>query len=274
MGTMTFCSGGNDGFLKVWKLDPLHPTSPCILYSEIQRKEEEEENLHCLLYLGDSSYQRLVTGSNSNQIMVYDATENRFEKQLEGHRESVRALCKLSATLFASGSLDGKIIIWLSRSLTPLKTIENLHDRIDLKSFSWAVREIRIWGNRHFVVSSGCGFKVFDFSGECLIEQQDAHASELLSLSPIYLDTLLVTCSADSAVRIWRLDLTQRRVALISDIRLHGDAVNGVLSLDSSTFATCSSDCLVGLVREPLTSSLQRNSSSAKNLHHHLGAIA
>jgi hypothetical protein len=45
------------------------------------------------------------------------------EKALEGHREAVRCLAPASPASFASGSLDGGVILWCSTTLAPLRTL-------------------------------------------------------------------------------------------------------------------------------------------------------
>ena len=271
MGGAHFCSGGNDGVLRIWKIDPQQPLAPCALQADIARQEAEEENLHCLLYLGEEGdalqQQRLVTGSNSNLIMVYDARSCTCEGVLETHRESVLSLCRVSGSAFASGSLDGTIVLWSARTLSPLKIIDHPSD--DPKYFRWSVQHILKIGPHHFVTSIGSGFKIFDLDGVCVVEKLDAHASKLNHLCPVYNNLLLATCSSDSSVKIWRPDLVNRRVFLIADIKLHADAVNAITSLDVTTFATCSSDTLMGIFREPLTCSLKRNAIAASNLYHY-----
>ena len=104
-----FVSGGNDRQLHVW-------SDAGESLGTIER--QEEENLHCTLYVGGD---QLITGSNSCLLLVYNTAACQFSKVLAStyHRESVRCLISVSTEHFASASLDGTIVLWHADSLTP-----------------------------------------------------------------------------------------------------------------------------------------------------------
>jgi hypothetical protein len=50
----------------------------------------------------------------------------------------------------------------------------------------------------------GNGFKVYDTrTGDCVMDCQNAHNANVLSITSLYFDTVLVTSSADTSIRLW-----------------------------------------------------------------------
>jgi WD domain, G-beta repeat len=322
--SIAFCSGGNDGTLRLWQHDNEFRS-----IGSIVRKEEEEENLHCLRYLANGD--RLVTGSNSNLIIAYDVAGRCFEKLLVYHRESVRCMCTLSAELFASGSLDGTIVLWQTKTLTAHRVLQ-YPDRYrnSLRVYISSVSTLLpLWPN-HLAAVIGSSFKVFHIDGHTVIDQRerrrrdkkagsrpasgnhdDASSSSSSSSSAndaseddggnngvaaaaaaaeaefdddvgnllvsaaiipsaefsAAASPTLITASCD--IDMWRLPLapprqsspspspsgqqhqkvSARRALALQSIQSHSDTVNCILPLDPFTFAACSSDSYVSIVR-------------------------
>ena len=74
--------------------------------------------MHCMVSLPGNL---IVVGSNSPELCVYDVNAMDIVTKLPAHRESVRCLAPLNRDLFASSSLNGGIIIWVTESLSELR---------------------------------------------------------------------------------------------------------------------------------------------------------
>lgn len=130
-------------------------------------------DLNCLLAI---SKDRVVTSSSSALLrklapglkliilVVYDTNTFKFCNLFTYHRESVQCLVKVnsnfdalyiiltqSADVFASGSLDGVIVIWRMGSLTPLKKLnypEKFFTITDtIKSYTSSVNHLLVLGS-------------------------------------------------------------------------------------------------------------------------------
>eukprot|EP01104_Vermistella_antarctica_P021282 TRINITY_DN951_c0_g1_i1.p1 TRINITY_DN951_c0_g1~~TRINITY_DN951_c0_g1_i1.p1 ORF type:complete len:591 (-),score=75.97 TRINITY_DN951_c0_g1_i1:213-1772(-) len=193
-----FLSGGNDRNICLWQTNGK-------LLGSIER--QEEENLHCMLSVGSGDQKRVVTGSNSSLLLVYSLTTLRFDKLLAYHRESVRCLERVSDQLFASGSLDGAIVVWDSDSLTMLKLLNYPDPYRDMnRVYVYSVRKLRMLGQRYLAAAIGDGFGIYDVvTGECVLMCESAHDSEVVDIVVLYQGTRFITCSVDSSLKLWGL---------------------------------------------------------------------
>ena len=205
LGENRLCSGCNDKTLFVWDQDG----------NEVGRIERHEnENLHCMLSVAN----RIVTGSSSSFLLVYNPETWSFVTVLAYHRESVTCLERVNQTQFASGSLDGSIVIWHADTLKPSRVLsfpDRYRSEVD-HIFTYHVRSLASLNQRYLVCAIGNGFAVFDlYTGERILDKPDAHDAACLQVLPLYRGRKIVTCSDDATIRLWgaaqELDLLMRQ---------------------------------------------------------------
>ncbi len=187
------CSGGGDKLLFVWDHDG----------NEVGRIERQEnENLHCMLSVGS----RVVTGSSSSLLLVYNPESWSFVTILAYHRESVTCLERITQTHFASGSLDGAIVVWHADTLKPSKILsfpEKFRSDFD-HQYTFHVRSLVQLNQRFLATATGNGFAVYDlFTGDKVLDKADAHEAACLRVLPLYKGRKLATCSDDGTVKLW-----------------------------------------------------------------------
>eukprot|EP01114_Cavostelium_apophysatum_P013741 TRINITY_DN3396_c0_g1_i1.p1 TRINITY_DN3396_c0_g1~~TRINITY_DN3396_c0_g1_i1.p1 ORF type:complete len:525 (-),score=127.93 TRINITY_DN3396_c0_g1_i1:58-1632(-) len=279
-----FCSGSNDRHLFIWNLDGE-------VYRKIER--QEEENIHCLLPISGN---RLVTGSNSSLLLVYKTDTCTYHKMLAYHRESVRCLVKVSANSFASASMDGAIVIWKSDTLAPLKILNNPEEyRNKDKVYIYNVKYLLCLSEKYLAAAIGTGFKVYDtMTQECVLECRNAHEAEVNHLISVYDGTRIVSCSADSSIKLWgttpkfnfrskgtedqnprgssrNVSAIQRsnrvECVCLGEMWAHSDSVNQILFFTENNFASCSSDNSVILWKDGRVESELRNRFASLLLH-------
>ncbi|ELR23288.1 WD repeatcontaining protein [Acanthamoeba castellanii str. Neff] len=174
-GPPMFCSGGNDNKLCIWKSG----TQQTQLLGCIERQEDE---------------------------IVYNTDTLKFDKLLAYHRESVQCLFNISDKLFVSGSLDGSIVLWQSETLTPLRVLEFPEKYFEDHSYISPVNHFALLSSRYLCAAIGRGFRVYDVAkGDCVIECNEGHEAPVLRLVPLYKGSRLVSCSADSSIKIWEI---------------------------------------------------------------------
>jgi len=275
-----FASGGNDDKICIWNSDGT-------LQGCIERKEEE--NLHCMLFVRKRG--RLVTGSNSSLLLVYDVNSLNFDRLLAYHRESIRCLTRVSDDMFVSASLDGGIVLWQAETLTPSKILFYPEKyRNESRMYIHCVHSLLVVQN-YLVAAIGHGFRIYDMkSGLCLVENANAHLSDVLDLALLYDGTRLVTCSADSSIRLWeyrsgassgqnesqeinllsmshgKLRGSSLKATCLGDMVAHSDAVHSVISLSETSFASCSADGLVILWKDGRVQEEFRNRMATRSL--------
>jgi len=279
--TLLFCSGGNEKLLHLWEHSPNTGASPTLRGS---MGRQEEENLHCFLPI---SKNRLVTGSNSSFLYVYDLSTLKFDKLLVYHRESVRCLVAVSETSFASGSLDGSVVVWHVDTLAPLKVLDYPEHYYENHIFTSSINHITVFSERYLGAAVGRGFKVYDINtGECVAHCKDAHDANVTRILCMYERTRIVSCSADSSIKLWgiRLEsssLTSRSTfgrlrsaptnpVCLGDMWGHSDAVYDMVALSESALCTCSADGVVILWKDGREQTEIRNQIAAISLMQHL----
>eukprot|EP01087_Luapelamoeba_hula_P014030 TRINITY_DN4049_c0_g1_i3.p1 TRINITY_DN4049_c0_g1~~TRINITY_DN4049_c0_g1_i3.p1 ORF type:complete len:534 (-),score=41.62 TRINITY_DN4049_c0_g1_i3:35-1411(-) len=279
-GRGVFCSGGNDQDLCLWKAPAATGSlSKPSLLGLIHRKEEE--NLHCLLPI---SGQRIVTASNASYLFVYNTDTMAFDKLLAYHRESVRCLINISESMFASGSLDGSVVIWQTDTLAPLKILDYPEKFFDNHAYPFAVSHMVTLIDKYLCCAMGRGFRIYDVtSGECVLDNKDAHEAQISQVMQLYKGTRLVTCSADSSIKIWsvspsglqrrgvRFGRSTRTAQQVGEMWGHSEAVVCLLPFSSDSFASCGADGLVILWKDGRGQWEMRNRyATAALLQHHM----
>jgi len=197
-----FVSGSNDRQLCIWTyIGPSQNGSATYKATSVIERQEEE-NLHCMIPIIGN---RLITGSNSSLLFVYRVDTCTYEKVLAYHRESVRTLININDKTFASGSMDGGIVLWNSDTLTPFKVLHNPEKyRNENRVYIYDVKYLMTLGEKYLAAGIGNGYRIYDLNtGDCAMECKDAHQGELNNLIPLYDGTRIVTSSTDSTVRLW-----------------------------------------------------------------------
>jgi len=292
-----FCSGGNDNMICLWSKEGK-------LQGKIERKDGD--HLHCLLVIRNN---RLVAASDST-LLVYNLQTLTEHKSLSApnvraHREAVRCLCHVSDGLFASASLDGAIILWTTHTLTPLRTlnVQLSYQDQEFHVFPYSVQHMVSLGERYLLAAIGCGFSLFDvLTGDCLLKCPKAHHSSVQHIMTLYNNERIVTCSADSSIRIWapetitfnnkdlsplpqRSPLKQEHSSLsglelffkqtrassvtvkpvcLGELIAHADSVNSMLILNEYSFVSCGSDWNLVLWKDGLVETQKRNEIAQK----------
>jgi len=214
--------------------------------------------------------------------LVYDVLTFQFLKLLAYHRESVRCLLCISDSAFASGSLDGAVVIWSCDSLSPLRILMYPDTYIDSnKRFTHSIGKLIVMNNSYIAAAVGQGYCVFDIeTGEIILECPKGHEGEVTDIISLYGGTRLITSSADSCIRVWgakhqnpippvvrtsgleqileakpSLSLFEGRekplrVVCLGEMWAHSDTVSSIESLSETSFASCSSDFSVILWKD------------------------
>ena len=188
-------SAGNDKHLNIWKTSGE-------LVDLIERNEQE--NLNCLLMI---SNKRVVTAGNSAEMVVYSLAEKRCVSLLVAHREPVRCLINLNASMFVSASIDGQIVVWSSMTLTALHEFNFHKTYINTDHvYIYNVHQLVKLSDQYLAACIGNGYSVYKIaekSAECVMECLNAHSATVLAIAPLYYGTALVTSSADTSIRLW-----------------------------------------------------------------------
>lgn len=171
--------------------------------NEVGRIERQEtENLHCMLHVAN----RIVTASSLASLFVYNPETWSFVAILAYHRESVTRLCRVNQTQFASGSLDGCIVVWNADALKPARILafpEKYRSDID-HVYAFHVRSLFALNHRFLIAAIGNGFALFDlYTGERLLDKPDAHDAPCQQVVSLYRGRKLLTCSDDGTIKLW-----------------------------------------------------------------------
>jgi WD40 repeat protein len=113
---------------------------------------------------------------------------------------------KISKTQFASGSLDGAIVIWHADTLKPARILAfpNVYRSEIDHQYLFNVRSLELLNQRYLIVAVGNGFGIFDlYTGEKILEKKDAHDAACTKVLPLYRGKKIVSCSDDGTIRLW-----------------------------------------------------------------------
>uniref|UniRef100_A0A6B2L2Y3 Uncharacterized protein n=1 Tax=Arcella intermedia TaxID=1963864 RepID=A0A6B2L2Y3_9EUKA len=272
-----FCSGGNDKYLRVW-------TKEGELSGTIERIEAEE-NVTCMLAISNG----MVIIASSLFLYAYRTDTLRFSHKFTIHREPVRCLVKINDETFASGSLDGVVVIWLCPSFSPLKTLNfpntyfvNTDNR---RHYSHSVNHLLVIGKRYLGVCIDKGFKIFDtIFGDCVMDRMNAHSSTVHCMLCISGGRRFITASSDAQIKLWGttkdVDFTadedplqhkKRKPVYYPPILLgkmfgHTEEVSLLLKVTENSFLSGGHDKMIILWKDANIESHIRNEESAMDL--------
>ncbi|XP_022334336.2 WD repeat-containing protein 41-like [Crassostrea virginica] len=175
---------------------------------------EAQEADITLLISTNMKNERFVTACDK-ELAVYsikdqlDVNETSYKicllKKLPQHIEAVRALVPVSDKLFASGSLDGTILLWSSETFIPVKKLNTMADyKGKANIYPYSVQYIACENQKYLLAAIGCGFALFDtISNTLLCQKLNAHYSKVTQLTFVCDGLLLATCSEDGSIRLW-----------------------------------------------------------------------
>ncbi|CAG5120850.1 unnamed protein product, partial [Candidula unifasciata] len=222
-------------------------------------------------------------------------------KQMHYHNEAVHSLVLISASAFASGSVDGMILVWATSSLQPIRILHPVSaSEGDIKRFPHSVQSLMCLQERYLFAAVGCGFYVYDISNDketLVIQKKSAHLSKITAMGFACEGELLATCSEDKCLRLWghkqTLDpwkdgmavTTMEKFAglqshellqaaasspwepsLLGECCAHGGSVQGFLDFEYEGIVTCSSDGLVIIWKNSEMQKVRRNQAVRKLL--------
>ncbi|XP_074651942.1 WD repeat-containing protein 41-like [Tubulanus polymorphus] len=250
-------------------------------------------------------HDKLVAASEK-QLFVYALTDemdenqpNRrcnisFTKKLPPHRELIRCLINVSDTLFASGSLDGTVVLWTTHTISPTRYFNTVNEYKGIeKTYPFSIQHMLITDEKYMFAAVGTGFCVYDvIAGKLLAEKLCAHYSKITYAEFLYNGTFLATCSEDGSIRLWgsrarfesRVDDNTDEIApierflgvskeklrimstdepllepdLLGECLAHSGAVHKLVDFGAEGFVSCGMDSLVISWKDGVLQSLKR----------------
>ncbi|XP_046545336.1 WD repeat-containing protein 41-like [Haliotis rubra] len=198
-----FCGGGEH--LSVWRHDGK-------LLHMVHRKDQEDISLMIVV-----KTDHIVTAADK-QLVVYsvvnpmtggepDDKEISLVKKLPSHREAIHSLISISESCFASGSIDGTIILWTSQNFLPAKTFNTVSEYVgDKHLYPYSIQSMFCVQERYLFAAMGSGFCMFDVSvgkERVAVRKLAAHFSKILHIGLACDGAFLVTSSEDGSIRLW-----------------------------------------------------------------------
>ncbi|BFY97279.1 hypothetical protein BsWGS_00319 [Bradybaena similaris] len=222
-------------------------------------------------------------------------------KQMMNHSEAIHSLVIISASAFASGSVDGMILVWATSSLQPIRRLHPVSDgESDIKRFPHSVQSLMCLQERYLFAAVGCGFYAYDISKDkdtLILQKKSAHLSKITSMGFTCEGELLATCSEDKCLRLWghkptvdpwkdgmavttmekfsglqSQELLQAAASspwepsLLGECCAHGGSVQGFLDFEYEGIVTCGSDGFVIIWKNSEMQKVRRNQAVRKLL--------
>ncbi|XP_062601040.1 WD repeat-containing protein 41-like isoform X2 [Saccostrea cucullata] len=203
----------DDLFLSAGEKLHLWTGSGILLDTCVLDKEKQEADISLLISTNQKN-EKFVTACDK-KLTVYSIKDSLnldevnyricMLKILPPHLEAIRALIPVSDKLFASGSLDGTILLWSSETFAPLKKLNTMSEyKGKANVYPYSVQYIACENQRYLLVAIGCGFAIFDtLSNKLLCKKLKAHYSKVTQLTLLCNGLLLATCSEDGSIRLW-----------------------------------------------------------------------
>uniref|UniRef100_A0A0B7B7P2 Anaphase-promoting complex subunit 4 WD40 domain-containing protein n=1 Tax=Arion vulgaris TaxID=1028688 RepID=A0A0B7B7P2_9EUPU len=289
--TWSLCKGEN---LSLWNRngEHLHTVQNCAI-----------EDIHSMISIQN---ERIVAAADK-ELVSYELSQSGDSsyklakvKQMQYHSEAIHSLVLISASTFASGSVDGMIIIWTTSNLQPIKRLNPVStSEGDNKRFPNSVQALMCVQERYLLAAIGCGFYAFDVSNDkeiLVLQKKTAHLSKITCIGFACEGELLATCSEDKCLRLWGQKQTAGEwkdmvvttmekfsglqsnellqlsasspwePSLLGECCAHGGSVQGFLDFDHEGIVTCGSDGLVIIWKNSEMQKVRRNQAVRKLL--------
>ena len=152
---------------------------------------------------GDHSKQTAVTSSAAPASLPLIKVGGTLDK----HREDVCCIHKINDAEFASGSLDGTIVIWSSTTLHEIRILnfKPIYQSPKTHKYVFSIQHL-ISFKDYLVAAMGDGFVVYNKdTGKELACVRQAHRTVVTHLLMMDEAEWLITCSADAVIRLWGL---------------------------------------------------------------------
>ncbi|KAH9518358.1 hypothetical protein Btru_016515 [Bulinus truncatus] len=287
-----FCAGGTN--LSLWNREGK-------LLDLI--KNSASEDIHLMITIKND---RLVTAADKD-LVIYklnlDCSPPKLVKidHIQSHSEAIHSLIPISTSCFASGSVDGMIVLWTSSNLQQSKVLHAVPElRSDIKRFPFSVQALVCVQERYLFAAIGCGFYAFDVTaekGRLVIQKKSAHLSKITCMGFACEGEILATCSEDRCMRLWGrkpasdpwksdmavttiekfTGLQSQELLAVSQVSVwepnllgeccaHGGPVQGFLDFEYEGIVTCGSDELVIIWKNSEMQKVRRNQTVRKLL--------
>ena len=148
---------------------------------------------------------RLAAG-RGRRVNVHDVTKKQFPvvARLDGHRDNVRSLAWSPNGIWLASGGFGRIVLWDTRTLKPLRELTALDGRVTALGFTPDSLGVVSAAGRGGQPSTICTWSVGDgHSRVCW----SAHDDTVFDLAVSSDGKLLVTGGADKVARLWKLPL-------------------------------------------------------------------
>eukprot|EP00056_Hartaetosiga_gracilis_P004857 m.78677 g.78677 ORF g.78677 m.78677 type:complete len:471 (-) comp11962_c0_seq2:40-1452(-) len=156
----------------------------------------EYGGITCLRYSGNGL--KLVGGTSTGIILVWDGESFELVAKLEGHTDNVTDICFVKEELLASCSHDMTAILW-SLQDSSIKFCFRGHQ-------SW-LRSVDWYGNKILTCGGDKELKLWDIESGYNVATSSGHKDWVKrSHFHVYNPSIIVSCSFDKTVRSWEVD--------------------------------------------------------------------
>eukprot|EP00052_Salpingoeca_macrocollata_P026298 m.243709 g.243709 ORF g.243709 m.243709 type:complete len:832 (-) comp22552_c0_seq3:39-2534(-) len=182
------------------------------LRAKLNRNEEEWSDVRCTAAVSSDI---VVAVSDAKVLEPFSLQMNSTREVcdmyklplLEGHRETVCCITSISNELFATGSVDGCVLVWSSPACVVLHRLNELDESVyyskQLHAFQYRIGALYVW-EHILIAATGHGFKVFNLrTGSTVMDIPGAHALPITVVAVFDESRVIVTAADDGSIRLW-----------------------------------------------------------------------
>ncbi|ELT96909.1 hypothetical protein CAPTEDRAFT_44181, partial [Capitella teleta] len=252
------------------------------LIKEIKRNDAEDVQMITML----SKSILIVTANRKMTVCESDETDLEELVNLPLHNEKITCVTRLNDSHFASGSLDGSIILWSSNDFSRVKFLSLKRQDFQGSNhcFPYSVQCLSPVDEFYVICAMNCGFYIQDIrTNKHLAAVSTAHYSKIRAASFVFDNLVLATSSEDGLIRLWGVlesiesaarvmdseysekssapvldtffgtkDYKKRSLQLLGECTGHCGSVYKCLPYGMEGFMTCSADGMVILWKDGL----------------------
>ncbi len=227
--TGNFYSAGGDGIVAEW--DSMSGKSV---------KGVLKTNIPIFSILLVPERKMLIVGQNNGGIHFVDLENNKVNKSVLGHTQSIFDLKQISDNEIVACSKDGHISIW---DLNELK----VNEYIEITDFS--LRQIALHPNKTWIAlaSSDANVYIYDLIAKKTIKSWKAHSQSVFGLEFINDGKDLISIGKDAYIKKWNLESFETYY----EVPAHVQAINSLIIVPNKNyFITGSMDKTIKIWRK------------------------